>query len=115
MPEPHQTSLRKVRAAIRAAAPEAIETIYYQMPAIHQGVGVICYSAFKNHCSLFPMSAGTRRDFANELTKYLGGAGTIQFPPDKPPPATLIRRIVKARLAEIAATVAKKKAAAKTK
>lgn len=109
-PEPHQTSLRKVRGVILAAAPDAIEIIHYQMPAIHQGVGVICYAAFKNHCSLFPMSARTRRDFSDELAGYPGGAGTIQFPPDKPPPAALIRKIVKARLAEIALRVAARKA-----
>ncbi len=98
--EPHQSTLRRVREVIRSAAPEAVEIIYYQMPAFHQNGGVICYAAFRNHCSLFPMSARTRRDFADELAGYPGGAGTIQFPPDKPPPAALIRRIVKARIAE---------------
>lgn len=110
-PEPHRSTLLKVRAAIRAAAPEAEEVISYQMPAFAQDGGLVCYAAFKNHCSLFPMSGTVTKQFAKELAKYDVDKGTIRFPPDKPPPATLIGKIVRHKLAENAAKAAAKRKA----
>ena len=57
VPEPHRTTLETLRQRIRAAAPEgATERLSYGMPSFHYKKGLVCYAAFKNHCSLFPMS-----------------------------------------------------------
>jgi uncharacterized protein YdhG (YjbR/CyaY superfamily) len=99
LPEPARRTLGKVRAAIRAAAPpEATETISYGMPAFkHKGI-VAWFAAFSNHCSLFPTPA-IIETFKDELRGYSTSKGTIQFPLDRPPPAALIRKLVKARIA----------------
>lgn len=114
-PEPHRTTLSLVRERIRAAAPDATEAIHYQMPAFHQDGGLVCYAAFKAHCSLFPMSYLPRRQLAAELGRYGGKKGTIQFPVDKPLSATLIRKIVKLRIAENAGKQAARGAKARSK
>lgn len=100
-PEPHRTTIGKVRAAIRAAAPGLEEGIAWRMPCFKlDGKGLVCYSHFKAHCSFFPMSGTLLDDFADELKSYDLDKGTIRFPPDKPPPASLIRKLVRARIAE---------------
>jgi len=93
--------LNKVRAAIRSAAPrEATETISYGIPAFkHKGV-LIWFAAFANHCSLFP-TASVIEKFKNELKGFAKSKGTIQFPTDKPLPAALVKKMVKARVAQI--------------
>jgi uncharacterized protein YdhG (YjbR/CyaY superfamily) len=100
VPEPARTTLRKTRAAIRSALPpQATETISYRMPAYrHNGI-VIWFAAFSNHCSLFP-TASVIEKFRNELKPYTLSKGTIQFPTNKPLPAALLKKIVKARLAQ---------------
>ena len=99
VPEPQRTTLERVRKAIRAAAPkEAEETISYQLPAFYYKGPLVAYGAFKDHCSLFPMSGGMKEVIA-ELSKYDTSKGTIRFPIDKPLPATIIKKIVKARVA----------------
>jgi uncharacterized protein YdhG (YjbR/CyaY superfamily) len=102
LPEPARTSLEKVRAALLAAAPsDATEGIGYQMPGIRcNGRFVFYYAAFKSHCSLFPASGSVIEKFKDELKNYEVDKGTIRFPVDKAPPATLIRKLLKARLAE---------------
>lgn len=102
LPEPARTTLGKVRAALLAAAPpDATEGIGYQMPAIrHNGRFVFYYAAFKNHCSLFPASGHVIERFREELKDYDIDKGTIRFPPDKAPPAALIKKMLKARLAD---------------
>lgn len=98
-PEPHRTTLNKVRGIIRAAAPaEAEECISYSVPAFRYKGALVAYAAFKKHCSLFPMSASLLDDFAVEVGGYRTAKGTLQFAPDKPLPATLIKKIVKARV-----------------
>ncbi len=100
-PEPHRTTLIKVRKMIRAAAPkEATEGISYGMPAFRYKGGLVGYAAFKEHCSFFPMSGRVVEEFAVELKPYKTSKGTIQFPVDNPLPAALVRRMVKARIAQ---------------
>jgi uncharacterized protein YdhG (YjbR/CyaY superfamily) len=100
VPEPARTTLKKVRAAIRAAAPpDAIETISYRIPAFKYKGMLAWYAAFSDHCSLFPGASGIAA-YADDLKKYSVSKGTIRFPIDKPLPAALIKKLVKARIAE---------------
>jgi uncharacterized protein YdhG (YjbR/CyaY superfamily) len=102
VPEPAHTTLQKVRAAIRSAVPPgAAETISYKMPAFKHGEVIIWFAAFANHCSLFP-TARIIEMFKDELKPYTISKGTIQFPTGKPLSAVLIKKMVKARLAQIA-------------
>ena len=101
VPEPARSTLQKIRVAIRSAAPpEATEGISYGMPAFkHKGV-LAWFAAFADHCSLFP-TAAVIAAFKNELKGFRTSKGTIQFPVNKPLPATLVKKMVKARLAQI--------------
>ena len=102
VPEPQRTTLEKVRERIRAAVPEGTtERLSYGMPSFHYKKGLVCYAAFKNHCSLFPMSGRVLEQLADELAKYRTSKGTLQFAVDKPLPAALIKKILKVRLEEI--------------
>ena len=99
MPEPHRTTLEKVRATIRAAAPaEAEECISYGIPAFRYKGALVGYAAFKKHCSFFPMSASLLDEFADDVAPYRTAKGTLQFAPDKPLPAALVKKMVKARV-----------------
>jgi uncharacterized protein YdhG (YjbR/CyaY superfamily) len=98
--EPARGTLNNMRAAIRSAMPrDAIETISYGIPAFtHNGV-LVWYAAFSGHCSLFPTGSVVEA-FSDELKGFKTSKGTIQFPTDKPLPIALIKRIVKARVAQ---------------
>src|SRR4030095_4025676 len=97
-PEDVQQRLKKIRAAIKKAAPKAQEKISYQIPAfILDGKYLIYFAGFKNHISVYPAPRGSE-EFKEELSAYGGGKGTIQFPLDKPVPYGLISRIVKFRI-----------------
>ncbi len=100
VPEPARSTLKKIRAVIRSVVPrEVTEIISYGMPAFkHNGV-LIWFAAFSNHCSLFP-TASVIEAFKKELEGYTTSKGTIQFPVDKPLPATLVKKLVKARIAQ---------------
>jgi uncharacterized protein YdhG (YjbR/CyaY superfamily) len=112
--EPDQrAALEALRQVIRKAAPKAEEVITYGIPAFKQNGFVIGFAASAKHCSLHPMNNHTVADFASELSGYSVGTGTIRFTPDKPLPAALVTKIVKARVAENAAD-AKEKAALKS-
>jgi uncharacterized protein YdhG (YjbR/CyaY superfamily) len=101
VPEPARTTLAKVRATIRSAAPkEATEGISYGMPAFRYEGALVGYAAFNDHCSFFPMSAALIDTMADELKGYRSSKGTLQFPLDKPLPATLVKKMVKARVAD---------------
>src|SRR5438445_7521225 len=100
VPEPARSTLNKVRAAIRSAVPpEATETISYGIPAFKHKRVLVWYAAFSKHCSLFP-TAAVIEAFKNELKGYSTSKGTIQFPTDKPLPAALVKKLVKARIAQ---------------
>ena len=100
VPEPARTTLSKMRITIRSAVPaEATEVISYQMPAFrHNGV-LVWFAAFSDHCSLFPTAAIIEK-FKNELKPFSTSKGTIQFPINKPLPTALIKKLVKARVAQ---------------
>lgn len=101
VPEPARTTLQKLRAAIRSVLPkEATEAISYGMPAFRYKGPLLYFSAFANHCSLFPGNASLISEFKSELKNYQTSKGTIQFPLDKPLPAALVKKLVKARVAE---------------
>jgi uncharacterized protein YdhG (YjbR/CyaY superfamily) len=101
IPEPARSTLNKIRAAIRSAAPsDATETIGHGIPAIKYKGILAWFGAFSNHCSLFP-TAAVIETFKNELKGFTTSKGTIQFPVDKPLPAALVKKLVKARIAHI--------------
>src|SRR6202049_4375777 len=100
VPEPARGTLNKIRAAIRSAVPpEATETISYRMPAFKYKGLLVWFAAFSNHCSLFP-TASVIEAFKNELKGFSTSKGTIQFPTDKPLPTALIKKLMKARVAQ---------------
>lgn len=100
VPPEFRSGLQRLRKTIRAAAPDADEVISYQMPAYRQNGILVYFAAFKDHCSFFVASDRVRRQFSAELEPFKAGKGTLQFTPDRPLPADLVTRIVKARVAE---------------
>ncbi len=102
VPEPARTALNKMRATIQSVvSPEATETISYRMPAFRSSKGVLVwYAAFSDHLSLFP-TASVIEAFKNELKTFSTSKGTIHFPTEKPLPIALIKKIVKARVAQL--------------
>jgi len=101
VPEPARSTLKEVRARIRFASPaEATEVISYGIPIVKYKGMLVGYAAFTNHCSFFPMSYAVIRKFKKELEGFLAAKGTIRFPVDRPLSATLVKKLVKARVAE---------------
>ena len=98
-PEDVQAILRRIRATIRKAAPEAEEDIKYQIPTFVFHGNLVFFAAFKNHVSVYPAPRG-KAEFKKELSSYQGGKGTVRFPLDQPIPFDLITRIVKFRIKE---------------
>jgi len=101
VPEPARSTLQKIRTIIRSAVPpETTETISYGIPMFKYRGALFGYAAFSKHCSLFPMGSSVIAAFKNDLKGYQTSKGTIRFPVDKPPPAALLKRLVKARIAQ---------------
>ena len=101
--------LDKVRTTIRTAAPEAKETISYQMPAFKQHGILVYFAAWKNHIGLYPPVAGDKV-LEKAIARYAGPKGNLQFPLDEPIPYDLIERIVKLQVKQDSAkAVAKRK------
>ena len=95
-----QKMLEEIRAAIRKAAPDATETISYQMPAFKlKGRNLVYFAGYKNHIGFYPVPSGMEA-FKKELSSYKQGKGSVQFPLDKPLPLDLINEIVKFRVME---------------
>lgn len=108
--EPFRSAIAHLRATIRAAAPDAEEIITYAMPGIGLEGPLVSYSAFKTHCSLFPMGNSVFVGMEAEVAPWRTSKGTLQFSPDAPLPDDLVTRIVQARIAENRAIAASRKA-----
>lgn len=104
LPDDKRAALEKLRRSIRAAAPRAAECISYQLPAFRlDGKVLVLFGATAKHCSFFPGSGTAVEAHKEDLRGYSTSKGTIRFDADNPLPATLVRKIVKYRIAENAA------------
>jgi uncharacterized protein YdhG (YjbR/CyaY superfamily) len=100
IPASGSKAFAELREAILAAVPaDAVETISYRIPAIRRGKILVWFATFEDHCSLFP-TASVVATFKDELKNYSTSKGTVHFPLDKPIPSTLVKKLVKARVAE---------------
>ena len=98
-PKNVQDILEKVRATIRKAAPEAEETIDYQMPTFKLKGNLVHFAAHKKHIGFYPTPSGIAK-FKDEISAYEWAKGSVQFPLDKPIPYDLISRITEFRVKE---------------
>ena len=98
-PKDIQEILQKIRITIRKAAPDAEETIKYQLPTFTLKGNLVHFGAFKKHIGFYPTPTGTE-EFKNELSVYEGAKGSVRFPLDKPIPFDLISKIVEFRVKE---------------
>ncbi|HEY8994708.1 MAG TPA: DUF1801 domain-containing protein [Lacunisphaera sp.] len=98
-PKETRPRLRELRKCIRAAAPGAVESLKWGMPAYSYKRILVIYGAFKRHVSFFPTPSAVRT-FKKELAKYNCSSATIQFPLDRPLPLPLIRKITAYRVRE---------------
>jgi uncharacterized protein YdhG (YjbR/CyaY superfamily) len=98
-PEDVQKILKQVRQIIKEAAPDAEETINYQIPTFKLNGNLVHFAAFKNHIGFYPTPSG-QKAFQKELSIYKGGKGSIQFPINEPMPLDLIKKIVRYRAKE---------------
>jgi uncharacterized protein YdhG (YjbR/CyaY superfamily) len=99
-PEETQKLLEELRSTIKAAAPDVVEKITYQMPTFDLNGGhLVFFSAWKHHIGLYPIPAGDET-FQNEISQYKSAKSALNFPVDKPLPVKLIRKFVKFRIAE---------------
>lgn len=106
----NRTALEKLRKTIQAAAPKAEECISYGLAAFKlNGKPLVALGATESHCAFYLMSNSTVAAHADELEKYDTSTGTIRFPANKPLPAALVKKLVKARMAENAARSSKSK------
>jgi uncharacterized protein YdhG (YjbR/CyaY superfamily) len=103
-PRESRKSLRALRALVRAAAPRATEKISYGIPAfVLNGKNLVYIAGWKNHLSLYPVTAAVTQALKKEIARYQTGKGTLQFPLTDPLPKSLIKKIVKVRAGEVVA------------
>jgi uncharacterized protein YdhG (YjbR/CyaY superfamily) len=95
-----RAALVKLRKTIKAVAPKAEECISYQIAAFRLNGMLVGFGATANHCALYLMSSSTVEAHKDELKDYDTSKGTIRFQADHPLPAALVRKLVKARIAE---------------
>lgn len=98
--EPARSALETLRRHIRAAAPDAEEYIGYGVPAFRQNGALVSYGAARAHLSFYVQSPAVMEQFAAELTGFKTSKGAVSFTAAKPIPATLVKKLVKARLRE---------------
>ena len=105
LPEDARTALAALRRTIAAAAPEAVESISYGVPAFkYRGRPLVSFGAAKNHCSFYVQSPAVMEAHRDELASYDTSKGTLRFAPGAPPPDALVTKLVQARMAETDAT-----------
>ena len=107
-PEPVQQILEKIRETIKELAPAAIEKIAYGIPTFWLNENLVHFAAFKSHIGFYPSPSGIEA-FKDELSKFKTSKGAVQFPIDKPIPLSLIKKIVKYRVATTNKNVGKGK------
>lgn len=107
-PEETQLLLLEIRAAIKAVAPQAEETINYQIPTFKLHGNLVHFAGFKNHIGFYPAPSGIEA-FKEQLSGYKGAKGSVQFPIEEPLPIGLIQEIVKFRVKENLEKAADKK------
>lgn len=112
LPDRQRIPLEKLRKTITAVAPQAEESISYGLCAFHQNGMLVGFGATPNHCAFYLMTASTLKSFQEELKGYDLSKGTIRFQPEKPLPVSLVRKLVKARLAENDAGLKRKRLSA---
>ncbi len=100
-----QAILQRIRATIHKVAPEAQETISYQIPAFTLNGTLVYFAAFKNHIGFYPPISGDAR-LEKAISPYAGEKGNLRFPLDQPMPYRLIERIVKLRVQQKSAKAA---------
>ena len=102
IPEDRRAGVDRIRALAVAAAPEAVETIAYDMPALRLGGHfLVSWAAYKRHDSLFPASVAVVDELGEDIQPYLAGRGTIRFPADQPLPEDIVTRVVRTRVTEL--------------
>jgi len=98
VPEPHRSTLKKLRQTILKIEPKAKEVISYNMPAYQIDEGIICgFLSAKKHCSYFPFSGSVLKELVKETVKYDQSKGTLRFDIGKPLPEALVRKLIKVR------------------
>ena len=99
----HQAVLQELRRAVRTVVPKAEERISYGLPSFYlDGHPFVALGSWAKHCAFYPMSSATIKAFQKDLKDFPTSKGTIQFTPEKPLPKTLLKKLIKARLAEAA-------------
>jgi uncharacterized protein YdhG (YjbR/CyaY superfamily) len=102
VPEERRARVDRIQALAVAAAPDAQETIAYDMPALRlDGHFLVSWAAYKRHDSLFPASTAVEEALGADIRPYLAGRGTIRFPADQPLPEDIVTRVVRTRVTEL--------------